>query len=97
MTGQLSFFHNTVNYLPSQVVEAEKQNIKASEAILMMFKAHPKRWFTPWEIHELFEGKMLITSVRRSITDLEKAGDLIKSNELVNERMGKPNYQWRLR
>jgi hypothetical protein len=90
-------FHNTINYLPSQVIEEEKKIIKASEAILMMFQAHPDRWFTPWEIHELFEGKLLITSVRRSITDLESDKELIKSEHLVKERMGKPNYQWKLR
>ena len=94
---RLNFFHNTINLLPSQVRVEEERNISMSEVILMMMREHPQRWFTPWEMCELFENRFLITSIRRAMTDLERSGDLIKSEETVDERKGKPNYQWRVK
>ena len=99
MNSQTSFFHNTINLLHSEVREAEKQTIHQSEVILMLFKENPDRWFTPWQVYELFEGRFLIGSVRRTLTDLShpKVNELIKSEYLIPERKGKPNYQWKLK
>lgn len=100
--GQLNFFHNTINLLPSQVRVEEKRNIAMGEAILMLLKAHPERWFSPWEVCELFDNRFLIGSIRRAMTDfssdeIESKNKLVKSTWLVMERKGKPNYQWKIK
>ncbi len=97
MGNQLDFFHNTIGLLPSEKVERERKALSQTEHILQIFKAYPDKDFTPPEICEHLPGFPLLTSVRRSISDLTKAGDLVKTE---NKRMGKfneMNYTWKLR
>jgi len=57
---------------------------------------HDKSW-TPSEVWQnCFDESTPITSVRRSITNLEKRGELEQTKEQREGFYGKPNYTWRL-
>jgi hypothetical protein len=106
MTDQRELvFHNTVPLdeqdLPKAREIAEKQN----EIILSFFERNKDRNFTPAEVYdELNENYLtwgtliLLSSVRRSITNLTKRqGRLIKCqwDERRKGKYGKDNRTWR--
>jgi hypothetical protein len=69
-----------------------------TDKIIKFFAENPFCSFTPAEIwRRLFPESVPITSVRRSISNLESEGKLQKTNEKVVEQYGRPNYKWRLR
>lgn len=97
MTTQLDFFHNTIGLLPSEKVGREKIAMTQSEKIMRFFEANPTKEFTPCEVWQAVGyGTMLLTSTRRSISDLTKAGDLIKTANRKAGIYGEMNYTWKL-
>ena len=96
MTKQLNFFHNTIGLLPSEHREKEKKAISLSEIILKVFKDNPHTDFTPWNMHIKLGQQYLIGSIRRSMTDLTKAGDLIKTDKKRMEIQNEKNFVWKL-
>jgi hypothetical protein len=72
-------FHDTIPLPVEELEKHRKKAVRQKDIILHFFRQHPDRNFTPHEVHANIEGDfMLITSVRRSITDLTKEGKLIK-------------------
>ena len=93
-------FHDTVPLEEEQLPLARETAKKQRELILAFFRDRFSMNFTPAEVHILvsIEGeKILLTSVRRSITDLTKEGRLIKCDwsERREGAYGKPNRTWR--
>jgi hypothetical protein len=100
-------FHDSVpieeENLPGARVKAENQK----EFILEIFKDHWRTTFTPDEIQTAYHLRMrdlykygkeiLLTSVRRSISDLTKEGRLIKCqwSESRKGMYGKLNRTWK--
>ena len=71
---------------------------KQDDAVLEFFRNHPFDAFTPASVHRrVFTEATPITSVRRSITNLEKGDMLIKTDQKEVEQFGRPNYKWRLK
>lgn len=64
----------------------EDSAMKQEDAILQYFRSHPGRNFTAWEVYHAFEERFFIQSVRRAITNLEQAGELVKLED--TKRMG---------
>ena len=95
-------FHNTVP-LPLETLEKyRKKAVRQKDIILAMFREDPDRWFTPWEIERMYYVKsggehIIITSVRRSITDLTKENKLRKGgySDQKEEAFGVNNNRWR--
>ena len=94
-------FHNTV---PLSDVELAKAIVKAKEQkakVLLFFERDPSKNYTPSEVHYwmgmLWGEEMLLTSVRRCITNLTKEGRLIKCqwSESKEGAYGKLNRTWR--
>ena len=70
-------FHNTINAQDEELKQHEVKAITQGDRILRMFRGHPERNFTPCEIQEkLWSDAPLLTSVRRSITNLTRDGYL---------------------
>ena len=73
---------------------AESQN----RAILRFFGFSRDGHFTPDQIWAIRFGKKIpITSVRRSISDLTRAGYLEKTKHLVMGIYGRPVHLWRVK
>lgn len=74
-------------------VKADKQD----DQIIEFFRKHWQGSFTPCDIwSKVFTPQTPITSVRRSITNLENAG-MLKKTEIKRDGLyGRPNYTWRL-
>jgi hypothetical protein len=95
-------FHNSVpieeENLPEARMKAQNQKLR----ILRVFELNPTSKFTPTQLHYLMTevgfDKMLLTSVRRSITDLTKEGRLIKCDysESRKGQYGTLNRTWKL-
>jgi hypothetical protein len=88
--------YHTRNTTPQNEVEEGEVTAKRQEAIILKhFIANPEQRYTPFEIKEAVGSTWEITSVRRAITNLTKAGHLVK--DPLNRRpgkKGKSNCTW---
>lgn len=90
-------YHNTNGLtgddLKNAIIEAQNQQ----EAILMIFQKNKGKLFQPSEILKIAKksGKnLLLTSVRRSLTNLTDEGHLIKTHFQGKGIYGKPEHKW---
>jgi hypothetical protein len=91
-------FYNTTNEVKEQKEEFQEKAVKQDIKVLALFRKNPNRGFTPLEVHRtIFDENTPETSTRRSITNLQKSGYLIKTGEKVVEKFGRPNFRWRFR
>ena len=94
-------FHDTVPLPDDQLKKAIDTATKQKAIVLDFFKSYPNDRFTPYEVWEFFQRTvdvvMLLTSVRRCITNLTKEGRLIKCqwSESKEGAYGKLNRTWR--
>ena len=98
MAGHEVGFHNTTNESGAQLelftAKAETQN----EAVYEMFKRYyslsASECFT--KLQNQTRLTWILTSVRRSITNLTNAGKLIKTEKKVSGFYGRPEYVYTL-
>lgn len=100
-------FHNSIPIEGEELKEAKQRAVTQQGQILQLFKREPDRWFTPFDIQDITgEDRtmpdlryMLITSIRRAITNLTNAGYLIKGTKemQVREQWGVNNNKWKYR
>jgi hypothetical protein len=101
MTEYLLDFHDTVPLEESALPEAREKASIQKGIVLDFFRQRFSMAFTPAEVFDaisLLENEcILLTSVRRSITDLTKEGKLIKCqwSESKPGAYGKLNRTWR--
>lgn len=93
-------FHDSVPLPDDQLEKAFDTATKQKAIVLDFFRTHHEGRFTPYEVYEYFmrfEGDILLTSVRRCITNLTKEGRLIKCqwSESKEGAYGKLNRTWR--
>jgi hypothetical protein len=95
-------FHDTVPIEEEHIPEARRKAKTQKDIILSIFKEWPKYHWTPYDMAKAMDAydiPILITSIRRSITDLTKEGRLIKC-DYSNRKEGKygtTNRTWRYR
>jgi hypothetical protein len=96
-----STFHDTVPLAREDLIKAREKAKKQKERILLFFRENADKRFTPisvanW-VQYLYNEQILLTSVRRSITDLTHEGKLIKCSwdESRKGAYGKLNRTWR--
>jgi hypothetical protein len=95
---QLEMFHNTIGLLPSEKLGREKLALTQTEKILRFFHANPDKEFTPCEVWQAVGyADMLLTSIRRSMSNLVKAGELVKTDNRKIGLYGEWNYTWKLK
>ena len=88
-------FYNTINLNGADLKKSTGRAESQTEKILRFFLAHPDRAFTPAEVYRAMDG-FLLTSVRRSMSDLTKSSDLIKTDSQALGQFGSANYKWML-
>lgn len=90
--------HLPDNDLRSAIIAAAHQD----ELVMALFHVHAQHWsgyLAPSQVHRLGEVKgssWLLTSVRRSMSVLSRAGSLIKTDQLRTGPHGRPETTWRL-
>lgn len=89
-------FYNTIGIQEPQAAQHRATNAKQSDIILALFQRYPGHAFTPFEVQHHTRLR-LITSIRRAITDLTKAGHLVKTDIKKPGEYGTVNYTWQLK
>ena len=90
-------FHNTIDEKGHPLFKSQAKARSQQERILAFFHQHSALYFTPFEIHKLVLPYAPITSVRRALTNLQKAGYLKKTGIMVLGNYDKNNHTWRLK
>jgi hypothetical protein len=97
---QLSLgFHYNTTHLTGY--ELHKRNLQAdSEArlVLAYFRMRPDELKTPFEVCEDlgYEDPLKVLNIRRAMSDLTRAGYLVKTTEMKQGKRGTTNHCWRL-
>ena len=99
MDKHKSDFHNTINAQDEELKQHEAKSETQGERILRIFSGHPERSFTPCEIHNSLGtiDQPLLTSIRRSITNLTRDGYLERTSTRRLGAHGAMNYTWQLK
>lgn len=93
----MSHYHNTTNEAPEQLKVFEMHAKKQEIIILDVFKKYGMI-LSPWKVYSICSSLGInypITSIRRSITNLQRAGKLIKTSRKVKGVFGRNEYMWR--
>lgn len=85
-------YYNTTNQKGTTLKESHSKAESQEQKILNYFTAKGKA--TPSEVWTTMSTDSLLTSVRRSITDLTKSGRLRKTEEKRTSIYGRPEYVW---
>ena len=88
-------YYNTNSESPALAAESTAQTEKQERVILAFFKKQQEP-LSPSMVHKAFLEIWPITSVRRAMTDLTLAGELVKTKETVPEAYGKREHLWAL-
>lgn len=93
-------YHNTNGLKGLQLEIAEIKAKSLDEVILKIFHHYKEGRFTPYQIEAILEANgtvTLITSIRRSLTNLTESGCLYKSPKADTAgRFRMPNHTWSL-
>lgn len=88
--------HNTTNLAGSEFERREEKAKSQEVIILRLFQQNPTKDFTPHEVMDRLGLPCPITSVRRAITNLTVAGELIRTEKKRMGNYGMNTYCWRL-
>ena len=91
-------YYNTNEENGQELTESWIKSAKQDQLILRLFMINPNETFTPDEMEHLCircYKDWPITSIRRAINTLTKAGNLTKTNELREGKYGKKTHTWR--
>jgi hypothetical protein len=87
-------FYNTTHETGEKLAHYHKVARTQQEAILLFFVGNPHLW-PPHAVRFLvFKDRVPLTSVRRALTNLTKAGKLRKSKFKVMGAYGRKVYTW---
>jgi Fe2+ or Zn2+ uptake regulation protein len=90
-------YHNTTSKTGEDLEKAELRASGQTWHILKVFKDYPNLSFTPWDIYDKLERRMMITSIRRAITTLTDGGYLVKTGERRKSGpANETNHVWKL-
>lgn len=90
-------YHNTTNLSGKALLHATNRAQTQKEKVFAFFKMHPQKEFTPADVHQaIFDESTPLTSTRRSMTDLTKAGLLKQTANKREGFYGSANYCWTL-
>ena len=91
-------WHHKGHHTVQEAVACEAKAKTQDALVLEWFRAFPEARVTPWALCDALEGKLLLTSCRRALTNLTQAGLLRRHDE--DRRPGKAgalNATWSLR
>lgn len=91
--------YNTTHLHGEELQQQHRKSATQNEVILRIFTTFQRGAFTASQIEDYLKraGKhWLLTSIRRSISDLHRAGRLEKTERAIGP-YGMPEYRWQLR
>lgn len=91
----MSFF-NTTNETGAQLLELERITSRQELTILRFFAYQPTCRHSPSQLQEHLLPGAPLTSVRRALTNLTKAGYLAKTASKTPGPYGRPEHLWEL-
>ena len=86
-------FYNTINEVSSGLVTSHI-NARTQETIILKCFKSTKEPLSPSMVHFLTKLKCPITSIRRAMTNLTKAGSLKKTTKYTIGKFGKKEHLW---
>lgn len=89
-------YYNTTNLSGDELKEKRHKVAGQTAKILKVFEDHPHTLFTPWDVYYHFGQQIMITSIRRAITDLTTDGHLVKCDRKRSGPANERNWTWRL-
>ena len=98
-------YYNTTNEEGLELLDSRTKALTQDELILEIYQIHEEHdidrdGLSPeivrWTCEEFYGKDWPITSIRRSIHTLTKAGKLTKTNKLYRGRYGKNEHIWKL-
>lgn len=90
-------YYNTNNETGSTLDRSERTAARQEEVVLKYFEDNPGEKFAAHEIHQEVLQHVLLTSVRRAITNLCNGGLIDKTDYMVMGPYGKNVATWKLR
>lgn len=95
----MQHYYNTNHEEGTELLESESKAQTQEELILEYFQFNPGLQLTPFGVKSKLDWlfhHVPITSIRRAMTNLTKAGYLMKTNFKETGKYGKKNYLWSL-
>lgn len=104
LPAKVEHWYNTVNLEDLELLEAVRKCKNQENAVYSFFKKRPYHCFTPAAVlrflivlhPDVVKPGTPVTSIRRAITNLTKAGLLVKTDDKIIEGYGVANHLWRL-
>lgn len=91
----MNSFHNSIPLKEGKELRKREKKAKSMEEhMLNHFKDHPYTSFTPHQLWLLCGQQYPLTSIRRAMTNLTKAGHLVITGEMRPGLYGAPNNCW---
>lgn len=87
--------HRTEGYSETQIAYMKTQATRQEKEIGKVFFLGRLSSFSPSQVHEQKCFQWPLTSTRRAISNLTKAGILEKTDHTVEGRYGKPEHCWK--
>lgn len=88
-------FHNSTGLTGRQLLAAARVARGQDAAVLEVYRT-AGRALSPSEVHARMPGRVLLTSVRRAISNLTNAGALVKLDATQPGPYGQPEHLWQL-
>lgn len=88
-------YYNTTNQSGSTLKDYSEKAMTQDDVIMSLFKSKATL-LSPSMILSMSGMNCPITSIRRSVTNLTKAGKLEKTDNQVLGLYGRPEYLWKL-
>lgn len=89
-------YYNTNKETGDTLLASRDKTQTQEDYILSYFKGGTPALCAPHDLEFLFDHKVPITSIRRALTNLEKAGKLLKTDTMVKGTYGKMVHTWQL-
>ena len=91
-------YHNTTVVRDPELKQFQKEAKKQEDVVMKMFETYESQCtqFSKWDLSELYPCFILPTSVGRCLTDLYKAGKLIRLEEKQVSKYGRPEFLYKL-
>lgn len=91
-------YHNTTRLQGVELRDAVQSAECQEAAVLAIFASRPDSPMSPsqvWRIGCDQGSRWLLTSVRRAMTNLTEARELLKMDDRIDGAYGRPEYVWR--
>lgn len=90
-------YHETTPAATEDRERYEQQAGSQEEMVLEFFRKRPGLSYSPERVQELVLPAAPLTSVRRALSNLTHAGELVKTEVMADGRYGRPVCTWTLK